>query len=151
MIPLVDKPGIQYVVEEAVAAGITDILIVTGRSKKAIEDHFDRSPELDAALAASGKDEAVEQMRALADLADIHYIRQPEPRGLGHAVGMARRHVGDEPFAVLLPDDLMAEGSDSLARMLAAAEQREAAVVAVMRFPPDEIGKYGVVATDGDV
>jgi UTP--glucose-1-phosphate uridylyltransferase len=151
MIPLVDKPGIQYVVEEAVAAGITDILIVTGRSKKAIEDHFDLSPELDAALAASGKDDLVDRMRSLAEVADIHYIRQPEPRGLGHAVGMARRHVGDEPFVVLLPDDLMAEGSDTLARMVNAAEQREASVIAVMRFPPEEIGKYGVVAIDGDI
>jgi len=150
MIPLVDKPGIQYVVEEAVAAGITDILIVTGRSKKAIEDHFDRAPELEASLSASGKDEMVERMRALSEMADIHYIRQAEPRGLGHAVGMGRRHVGDEPFAVLLPDDLMAEGSDSLARMIAAAERRDASVVGLMRFPPDEIGKYGVVATDGD-
>jgi UTP--glucose-1-phosphate uridylyltransferase len=89
MIPLVDKPGIQYVIEEAVGAGITDILIVTGRSKKAIEDHFDRSFELEASLAASGKDEMVERMRALAGLADIHYIRQEEPRGLGHAVVVA--------------------------------------------------------------
>jgi UTP--glucose-1-phosphate uridylyltransferase len=151
MIPLVDKPGIQYVIEEAVGAGITDILIVTGRSKKAIEDHFDRSFELEASLAASGKDEMVERMRSLAGLADIHYIRQEEPRGLGHAVGMGRRHVGDEPFVVMLPDDLMAEGSDALPRMLAAAEQREASVVGLMRFPPDEIGKYGVVATAGDV
>jgi UTP--glucose-1-phosphate uridylyltransferase len=151
MIPLVDKPGIQYVIEEAVEAGITDILIVTGRSKKAIEDHFDRSPELEAALAASGKDEVVERMRELATLADIHYIRQDEPRGLGHAVGVGRHHVGDEPFAVLLPDDLMAEGSDALARMVAAAEHRAASVVALMRFPPDEIGKYGVVATEGEI
>ena len=151
MIPLVDKPGIQYVIEEAVGAGITDILIVTGRSKKAIEDHFDRSPELEASLAASGKDDVVERMRALASLADIHYIRQDEPRGLGHAVGVARRHVGDEPFAVLLPDDLMAEGSDALARMVAAAERRSASVVALMRFPPEEIGKYGVVATEGEI
>jgi UTP--glucose-1-phosphate uridylyltransferase len=151
MIPLVDKPGIQYVIEEAVGAGITDILIVTGRTKKAIEDHFDRSPELEAALAAAGKDELVERMRELATLADIHYIRQDEPRGLGHAVGVGRHHVGDEPFAVLLPDDLMAEGSDALARMVAAAEQRAASVVALMRFPPDEIGKYGVVATEGEM
>jgi UTP--glucose-1-phosphate uridylyltransferase len=151
MIPLVDKPGIQYVVEEAVGAGITDILIVTGRSKKAIEDHFDRAPELEAALSASGKEEQVERMRALAEMADIHYIRQGEPRGLGHAVGVGACHVGDEPFAVLLPDDLMAEGSDALARMIAAAEQREASVVALMRFPPDEIGKYGVAATAGGI
>jgi UTP--glucose-1-phosphate uridylyltransferase len=151
MIPLVDKPGIQYVIEEAVGAGITDILIVTGRTKKAIEDHFDRSPELEASLAASGKDELVERMRELASLADIHYIRQDEPRGLGHAVGVGRRHVGDEPFAVLLPDDLMAEGSDALARMVAAAERRSASVVALMRFPADEIGKYGVVATEGEI
>jgi UTP--glucose-1-phosphate uridylyltransferase len=134
-----------------VGAGITDILIVTGRTKKAIEDHFDRSPELEAALAASGKDDLVERMRELATLADIHYIRQDEPRGLGHAVGVGRHHVGNEPFAVLLPDDLMAEGSDALARMVAAAEHRDASIVALMRFPADEIGKYGVVATEGEI
>ena len=111
MIPLVDKPGIQYVVEEAVAAGIEDILIVTGRSKKTVEDHFDRAPELEATLERGGKEEALAEVRAISQMAHVHFVRQDEPRGLGHAVGMARYHVGDEPFAVLLPDDLMAEGS----------------------------------------
>ena len=139
MLPLVDKPGIQYVVEEAVRAGITDILIVTGRSKKTLEDHFDRSPELEWTLERSGKGDAAAQLRALAELADIHFIRQHEPRGLGHAVGMGRHHVGDEPFAVLLPDDLMAEDSTVLADMVAAHERTGASVLALKRFSPEEI------------
>ena len=150
MLPLVDKPGIQYVVEEAVRAGITDILIVTGRSKKTVEDHFDRSPELEAVLARSGKEEQAERMRAIADLANVHFVRQHEARGLGHAVGMARYHVGDEPFAVLLPDDLMAEDSTVLADMVDANERTGASVLAVKRFGPDEISAYGVVDTEGD-
>lgn len=149
MLPLVDKPGIQYVVEEAVRAGITDILIVTGRSKKTIEDHFDRSPELEAALERGGKTGAAAEMRALAELADVHFVRQHEPRGLGHAVGMARYHVGDEPFAVLLPDDLMAEDSTVLADMVAAHERTGASVLALKRFGPEEISLYGAVETTG--
>jgi UTP--glucose-1-phosphate uridylyltransferase len=149
MLPLVDKPGIQYVVEEAVAAGIADILIVTGRSKKTVEDHFDRSPELEAALEAGGKRDLAAQMRELSDLAHIHFVRQDEPRGLGHAVGMARYHVGDEPFAVLLPDDLMAEGSTLLAEMITACETTGGSVLALKRFGPDQISSYGVIEPAG--
>ena len=149
MIPLVDKPGIQYVVEEAVAAGIEDILIVTGRSKKTVEDHFDRAPELEATLRAGrqgggpGRDPGHRQM------AHVHFVRQDEPRGLGHAVGMARYHVGDEPFAVLLPDDLMAEGSTLLADMIAACERTGGSVIALKQFGPDEISSYGVIEPAG--
>ena len=149
MLPLVDKPGIQYVVEEAVRAGITDILIVTGRSKKSVEDHFDRSPELEASLERSGKDAVAKQMRAIAEMADVHFVRQHEPRGLGHAVGMARHHVGDEPFVVLLPDDLMAPDATLLSDMLDAHERTGGSVVALKRFGPTEIGSYGVVAPNG--
>ena len=149
MLPLVDKPGIQYVVEEAVRAGITDILIVTGRSKKTIEDHFDRSPELEASLERSGKEAVAKQMRAIAEMADVHFVRQHEARGLGHAVGMARQHVGDEPFVVLLPDDLMAEDATLLADMVAAHERTGTSVVALKQFGPDEISAYGVVAPSG--
>ena len=151
MLPLVDKPGIQYVVEEVVRAGITDILIVTGRSKKTLEDHFDRSPELEASLERSGKQAAAKQMRAIAEMADVHFVRQHEPRGLGHAVGMAQRHVGDEPFVVLLPDDLMAEDSTLLADMLDAHERTGTSVVALKQFGPEEISAYGVVAPSGPV
>ena len=151
MLPLVDKPGIQYVVEEVVRAGITDILIVTGRSKKTLEDHFDRSPELEASLERSGKQAAAKQMRAIAEMADVHFVRQHEPRGLGHAVGMAQHHVGDEPFVVLLPDDLMAEDSTLLADMLDAHDRTGTSVVALKQFGPDEISAYGVVAPAGPV
>jgi UTP--glucose-1-phosphate uridylyltransferase len=149
MLPLVDKPGIQWVVEEAVRAGITDILIVTGRSKKTVEDHFDRSPELEATLERGGKGDALRAMIAITEMADIHFVRQHEARGLGHAVGMGRHHVGDEPFAVLLPDDLMAEDSTLLADMVAACERTESPVIALKRFGPDQISLYGAVATDG--
>jgi UTP--glucose-1-phosphate uridylyltransferase len=148
MLPLVDKPAIQYVVEEAVAVGITDILIVTGRSKKTVEDHFDRSPELEATLERSGKHAQAAQMKALAEMANVHFVRQAEPRGLGHAVGMARFHVGNEPFVVLLPDDLMADPS-LLASMLDAHDNTGASVVAVKKFGPSEISMYGVVAPAG--
>ena len=151
MLPLVDKPGIQYVVEEAVRAGITDVLIVTGRSKKTVEDHFDRSPELEASLERSGKLDLLAEMQAIATMADVHFVRQHEPRGLGHAVGMARHHVGDEPFAVLLPDDLMAEDSTVLADMVAAHERTGASVLALKRFGPEEISAYGAIEPAGPV
>jgi UTP--glucose-1-phosphate uridylyltransferase len=149
MLPLVDKPGIQYVVEEAVRAGITDVLIVTSRAKKTVEDHFDRSPELEGSLERSGKSEAAKAMRAIAEMADVHFVRQHEARGLGHAVGMARQHVGDEPFVVLLPDDLMAEDSTLLSDMIAAHERTGTSVVALKQFGPEEISAYGVVAPTG--
>jgi UTP--glucose-1-phosphate uridylyltransferase len=148
MLPVVDKPGIQYVVEEAVAAGITDILIITGRSKRTIEDHFDRSLELEASLEKSGKHEQAEEMRKLAEMADIHFVRQHQPRGLGHAVGMARQHVGNEPFVVMLPDDLMADPS-LLTGMLSAYDRTGSSVVALKQFGSPEIGSYGVVKPEG--
>src|SRR5438045_5993582 len=109
MLPVVDKPAIQYVVEEAVRAGIDDILIITGRGKRTLEDHFDRNVELELELEQRGKLEALKEIRELADLADIHYVRQGEALGLGHAVSVARKHIGDHPFVVLLGDDIMDE------------------------------------------
>jgi UTP--glucose-1-phosphate uridylyltransferase len=151
MLPVVDRPGIQWVMEEAIAAGLTDVLVVTGRTKKTVEDHFDRSPELELYLAQGGKHDEVDLVRRIADLADVHFVRQPEPLGLGHAVGLARHHVGNEPFAVLLPDDLMAPGSTLLTRMIEAAERTAGPVVALKRFGPSEISAYGVVVPEGDV
>jgi UTP--glucose-1-phosphate uridylyltransferase len=148
MLPLVDKPAIQYVVEEAVRAGITDILIITGRGKRTLEDHFDRSFELEFYLAQAGREREQAEMRHIAELADIHYVRQAEPKGLGHAVGVARSHVGDEPFAVLLGDDLMAETSTVLADMVTASEKMNASVIALKPFPPEEISAYGCVAAE---
>ena len=118
MLPVVDKPAIQYVVEEAVRSGIDDILIITGRGKKAIEDHFDRSVELEADLHTKGKDSLLAEVLDLANLADIHYVRQGEALGLGHAVATARKHVGDRPFAVMLGDDIMDEHSTVLSEMI---------------------------------
>ena len=152
MIPVVDKPAIQYVVEEAVRAGITDILLITGRGKRTLEDHFDRSLELEAELARGGKGELLAEMRRIADLADIHYVRQGEPRGLGHAVGVARKHVGDQPFVVMLGDDIMHEQSSVLSEMLKGHERTGSSVIALKEFPPAEIGSYGcaaVVEADG--
>jgi len=143
MLPLVDKPAIQYVVEEAVRAGLRDILIITGRGKRAIEDHFDRSFELEHYLGKSGKLEQLKQMQAIAEMADIHYVRQGEPRGLGHAVAVARQHVGDEPFAVMLGDDIMADGSPVLTDMVNLHERYGRSVVALKEFPRSEISSYG--------
>jgi UTP--glucose-1-phosphate uridylyltransferase len=147
MLTLVDKPAIQYVVEEAVAAGITDILIVTGRGKKTIEDHFDRAPELEEALARGGKDDLLRGVVGLAEMARFHFVRQGEPLGLGHAIGMGRAHVGDEPFAVLLPDDLMT--SALLEDMIAAHAKTGTSVIALKRFGPAEISRYGAVEVEG--
>jgi UTP--glucose-1-phosphate uridylyltransferase len=148
MLPLIDKPAIQYVVEEAVACGITDILIVTRRGKEALEDHFDRSWELEANLERAGKLEQLEQVRAIANLADVHYVRQGEPLGLGHAVAVGRRHVGDEPFAVLLPDDIMHEKSGILAGMLAAYERHRSTILALKTVTPEEVSAYGCAAVE---
>ncbi len=150
MLPVVDKPGIQYVVEEAVRAGIDDIVIVTGRTKKAIEDHFDRSPELEEALAVKGKDGDVDELRRIASMAHVHLVRQDEPRGLGHAVGLARWHVGDEPFAVLLSDDLMDPSSTLLPDMIRAHEETGGSVVGVKRVPGEEISLYGAIDPAGE-
>jgi UTP--glucose-1-phosphate uridylyltransferase len=147
MLPLVDKPAIQYVVEEATGAGLTDLLIVTARGKRSLEDHFDRSFELEHHLETSGKADLLEEVRAIAALADIHYVRQKEPRGLGHAVSVARGHVGDEAFAILLGDDIIS-GSWLLEAMLAAHGETGASVLALKEVAPEEISSYGCAEVD---
>jgi UTP--glucose-1-phosphate uridylyltransferase len=148
MLPLVDKPAIQYVVEEAVQNGITDILVITGRGKRTLEDHFDRSFELEYYLERAGKLEQLAQMRAIAEMAEIHYVRQGEPLGLGHAVSVAREHVGDQPFVVLLGDDIMHEKSGILAGMLATHDRLQGSVLALKMVTPAEISAYGSAATE---
>ena len=143
MLPVVDKPAIQYVVEEAVQAGITDVLIVTGRGKKTLEDHFDRSYELEHELEKSGKDQLLEEVRAVADLARVHYVRQGEALGLGHAVSVARQHVGNESFAVMLGDDVMVDDAHVLKEMLAVHERYGRSVIALKEVPRNQISSYG--------
>ena len=150
MLPIVDKPAIQYVVEEAVMAGLDDILMVTGRGKRALEDHFDNALELESQLANSGKEDLLAAVRAVSHLAAIHYIRQGQPLGLGHAVGLARHHVNDEPFAVLLGDDLLGPDERLLSRMADLCDETGRSVVAVMEFGPEELDKYGVIAGEPD-
>ncbi len=155
MLPVVDKPSIQYVVEEAVAAGLTDVLIVSGRSKRAVEDHFDRNFELEHYLEAQGRTEILKSVQSSSDLADIHYVRQRDPLGLGHAVSVAREHVGNEPFVVLLADDIMVDGAQLLRSMIATYEERDRTVLALLEVPHESIGSYGCVAPgpggDGDL
>ncbi|MCP3910020.1 MAG: UTP--glucose-1-phosphate uridylyltransferase GalU [Actinomycetia bacterium] len=143
MLPIVDKPAIQYVVEEAVAAGIEDILIISARGKDSIADHFDRHIELEVFLEGKGKLAEAREVRALGELADVTVIRQGEALGLGHAVGMARNHVGHEPFVVMLGDDLMHERAGVLRGMIEAYEARDASVVAFMEVARSEISAYG--------
>jgi UTP--glucose-1-phosphate uridylyltransferase len=146
MLPVVDKPAIQYVVEEAAAAGLTDVLMVTGRSKRALEDHFDRNAELEQTLELKGDVERLASVRASRDLAKVHYVRQGDPLGLGHAVLMAEQHVGPEPFAVLLGDDLIDPRDPLLSVMTAARELYGGSVVALMEVPEDQIHLYGCAA-----
>jgi UTP--glucose-1-phosphate uridylyltransferase len=148
MLALVDKPAIQYVVEEAVRSGITDILVITGRGKRSLEDHFDRSFELEYYLEQGGKHDALKEMQAIADMAAIHYVRQGEPKGLGHAVAAARPHVGEEPFAVLLGDDIMHERAGVLDGMLEVFDRERASVVALKEVGPSEISSYGCVSPE---
>ena len=150
MLPIVDKPAIQYVVEEAVMAGIDDILMVSGRGKRALEDHFDNAVELERQLANSGKEDLLAAVQAVSHLATIHYIRQGQPLGLGHAVGCARHHVANEPFAVLLGDDLIGEHERLLSSMVDLCDETGRSVVAVMEFGPEDLDKYGVIAAEPD-
>ena len=153
MIPVVDKPAIQYVVEEAVHAGLTDVLMVTGRNKRPLEDHFDRNVELELALEAKGDSARLAAVQETTDLAHVHYVRQGDPRGLGHAVLVAAQHVGAEPFAVLLGDDLIDERDELLTRMLEVQARRGGSVVALMEVPRQQIHLYGCAAaspTDDD-
>ena len=143
MLPIVDKPAIQFVVEEAVRAGIRDILVITGQGKRTLEDHFDRSFELEATLEATGKFDLLKQVRAIADMADLHYVRQGEARGLGHAVSVARQHVGQEPFAVMLGDDIMTESAGVLDGMIDVHRRFGCSVVALKQVTPKEISSYG--------
>ena len=148
MLPVVDKPAIQYVVEEAAAAGLRDILLVTGRGKGALEDHFDRAPELEHALQAKGDEERLARIREPAELAAVHYTRQGTPGGLGHAVLCAAHHVGHEPFAVLLGDDFIHPSDPLLRRMIEVRDQFGGSVVALMQVDSDQVSQYGVAAIE---
>jgi UTP--glucose-1-phosphate uridylyltransferase len=148
MLPVVDKPAIQYVVEEAVEAGLTDVLMITGRNKGALENHFDRMTELEATLEQKGDIDKLEKVEYSNDLADVHYVRQGDPRGLGHAVLRARMHVGNQPFAVLLGDDLIDARDVLLSRMIEVAGQRSASIVALLEVNPANTHLYGVATVD---
>ncbi|MEU4795179.1 UTP--glucose-1-phosphate uridylyltransferase GalU [Streptomyces sp. NPDC023327] len=155
MLPVVDKPAIQYVVEEAVSAGLDDVLMITGRNKRPLEDHFDRNYELESALLKKGDEARLAKVQESSDLATMHYVRQGDPRGLGHAVLCAAPHVGREPFAVLLGDDLIDPRDPLLARMVEVQERRGGSVIALMEVAPEQIHLYGCAAVeateDGDV
>ncbi|WGE08218.2 UTP--glucose-1-phosphate uridylyltransferase GalU [Bacillus subtilis] len=145
MLPIVDKPTIQYIIEEAVEAGIEDIIIVTGKSKRAIEDHFDYSPELERNLEEKGKTELLEKVKKASNLADIHYIRQKEPKGLGHAVWCARNFIGDEPFAVLLGDDIVQADTPGLRQLMDEYEKTLSSIIGVQQVPEEETHRYGII------
>jgi UTP--glucose-1-phosphate uridylyltransferase len=148
MLPLVDKPAIQYVVEEAVAAGLDDVLMITGRGKRALEDHFDYNPELEASLHARGDTSHLAQVHQPTHLADVHFVRQGQPRGLGHAVLCAKHHVGAAAFAVLLGDDLIDERDPILPAMLALQEHTGGSVVALLEVEPEQIHLYGCASVE---
>jgi UTP--glucose-1-phosphate uridylyltransferase len=145
MLPIVDKPTIQYVVEEAVRSGIEDVIIVTGRGKNAIEDHFDRSLELEQALLQKGKTDLVEEIQKISSLISVSYIRQKEPLGLGHAILVARSLIGDEPFAVFLGDDIIDSEEPCMGQMMRAYEQYGDAIIAVQEVPRQEVRHYGII------
>jgi UTP--glucose-1-phosphate uridylyltransferase len=148
MLPVVDKPAIQYVVEEAVAAGLDDVLMITGRGKRTLADHFDSVPELEDALEAKGDQERLAAVRHSTDLATVHYVRQGKPRGLGHAVLCARHHVGGHPFAVLLGDDLIDARDSLLTPMLELQQRVGGSVIALMEVPPEQVHLYGCAAVE---
>lgn len=146
MLPIVDKPALQYIVEEAVESGIEEILIITARNKKSIEDHFDRAVELELALETKGENVLLKEIRRISDMAQIHYVRQKKPKGLGHAVYCAKAFVGDEPFAVLLGDDLVHNpGKPCLKQLLEAYEKFGGTVLGVQPVAPEDVSKYGIV------
>ena len=150
MLPVVDKPAIQYVVEEAVRAGLDDVLMVTGRNKRPLEDHFDRAVELELALEAKGDQKRLDAVRHSTDLAAVHYVRQGDAKGLGHAVLAAAQHVGDEPFAVLLGDDLIDDRDHLLEQMVAVQADKGGSVIALMEVPHESISLYGCAAVEGE-
>lgn len=148
MLPVVDKPAIQYVVEEAVAAGLHDVLMITGRNKNALENHFDRMTELEALLEEKGDLDRLAKVKEATDLADMHYVRQGDPLGLGHAILRAKMHVGREPFAVLLGDDIIDARDPLLERMLHEQKTRNASIVALLEVEPSQIHLYGAAAIE---
>ncbi len=148
MLPVVDKPAIQYVVEEAVAAGLTDVLMITGRNKNALENHFDRVGELEATLEAKGDTDRLEKVNYSTDLADVHYVRQGDPLGLGHAVLRAKKHVGRQPFAVLLGDDIIDSRDVLLSRMIEVQGERNCSVIALLEVDPSIAEMYGIATIE---
>jgi UTP--glucose-1-phosphate uridylyltransferase len=150
MLPIVDKPTIQYVIEEAVAAGIEEILIITGRNKRAIEDHFDYCIELEALLEKKGKFEDLQKIRAISEMAEIFYVRQKEPLGLGHAVGCAAKFVKDEPFAVLLGDDIIYNEVPCIKQLVDVYNQKGSTVLGVQPVTREQVSKYGIVDAKGE-
>jgi UTP--glucose-1-phosphate uridylyltransferase len=148
MLPIVDKPTIQYIVEEAIASGIEDIIIVTGKGKRAIEDHFDHAFELEQNLFEKGKVELLKQVQHTSKMADIHYIRQKEPKGLGHAVWCARKFIGDEPFAVLLGDDIVQAEEPCLKQLIEQYETTGSSIIGVQEVPENETSRYGIIDPD---
>jgi len=145
MLPIVDKPAIQYIVEEAVASGIEDILIITGRGKRAIEDHFDRAVELELLLEEKGNGELLKMVREISNMADIHYIRQKEPKGLGHAIYCAKKFIGNEPFAVLLGDDIVRSEVPCLKQLINVYERYRVSILGVQEVKKEEVSRYGIV------
>lgn len=145
MLPIVDKPTLQYIIEEAIESGIDEILIITGRNKKSIEDHFDKSVELELELEAKGKYKLLDEVRNISDMVNIHYIRQKEPRGLGHAIYCAKSFIGNEPFAVLLGDDIVYSDKPCLKQMLDAYESFPSTILGVQEVAPQDVDKYGIV------
>lgn len=148
MLPVVDRPAIQYVVEEAIRAGLNDVLMITGRNKRALEDHFDRVPVLESQLAEQGKDALLKAVEATNKLGELHYVRQGDPKGLGHAVLRGKVHVGDEPFAVLLGDDLIDEKEDLLSQMVEVQQATGGSVIALIEVPRESISAYGAAAIE---
>lgn len=145
MLPIVDKPTLQYIIEEAIASGIEEILIVTGRNKKCIEDHFDRSVELELELEKKGKSAMLEMVQDISNMVNIHYIRQKEPRGLGHAVHCAKSFIGNEPFAVLLGDDIVDAKTPCLKQMINAYDEYKTSILGVQQVDKDKVNKYGIL------
>lgn len=145
MLPIVDKPTIQYIIEEAVASGIEEILIITGRNKKSIEDHFDKSVELEMELERAGKQEMLDLVKGISDMVDIHYIRQKEPRGLGHAINCAKSFVGNEPFAVMLGDDVVESKVPCLKQLINCFNEYKTTILGVQTVAPENVDKYGII------
>lgn len=151
MLPIVDKPAVQYIVEEAVEAGIESIIFITGKHKKAIEDHFDKSVQLEHLLAEKGKYELLENVQRISKMASVHYIRQQEPQGLGHAILCAEKFIGDEPFAVLLGDDVMVGETPALKQLIKTYEEVNQSVIGVKEVKKEDVSKYGIIKASSAV